>query len=142
MIDGGVFANNPALCAYAEARTKEGDKPTARQMVILSLGTGAVETPYYYEEAKDWGAAQWIRPVLDIMMSAVAETVDYQLQQMFDAVGAPEQYVRIQSQLRPENADMDNAELPNLRALKEIGQETAEENNKKLDAFVKLLMAS
>ena len=143
MIDGGVFANNPALCAYAEARTLEdAKKPTAKGMVILSIGTGAVEKPYYYPEAKDWGAVQWIRPVLDIMMSAVAETVDYQLRQMFDAIAAPEQYLRLQAQLRSENADMDNAELPNLRALKEIGQETAEENDEKLQAFVKLLVAA
>jgi patatin-like phospholipase/acyl hydrolase len=142
MVDGGVFANNPSLCAYAEARSMEGWQPTARQMVILSLGTGAVATPYYYPEAKDWGAVEWMRPVLDIMMSGVAETVDYQLQRMFDAVGAVGQYLRLQAQLTPEHSAMDNAELSNLRALKEIGQETAEINNAKLDAFVQLLLAS
>jgi patatin-like phospholipase/acyl hydrolase len=142
MIDGGVFANNPTLCAYAEARSMEGKQPTARQMVILSLGTGAVGTPYYYAEARDWGAVEWIRPVLDIMMSGVAETVDYQLQQMFDAVGAVGQYLRLQPALSPEHSALDNAELPNLRALKEIGQETAEINDAKLNAFVQLLMAS
>lgn len=139
-IDGGVFANNPALCAYAEARTM-GKKPTAKEMVILSLGTGQVETPYYYDEAKDWGAVQWIRPVLSIMMTAVSETVDYQLKQMFDAVKAPGQYLRLQSDLPLENADMDNAELGNLRALKEIGQETAEKRRPDLEKFTKLLLA-
>ncbi len=140
MVDGGVFANNPALCAYAEARKMEG-RPRAKDMVILSLGTGAVETPYYYDEARDWGAVQWIRPLLDMMMSGVAETVDYQLRQIFDAVGAPEQYLRLQPQLRPENAPMDNPELPNLRGLKEVGQETAERNDARLEDFVKLLVS-
>jgi hypothetical protein len=44
LIDGGVFANNPALCAYAEVRNKfripedgNGRGPTAKDMVILSL---------------------------------------------------------------------------------------------------------
>ena len=37
LIDGGVFANNPALCAYAEARTFNH---TAEAMFLLSLGTG------------------------------------------------------------------------------------------------------
>jgi patatin-like phospholipase/acyl hydrolase len=140
-IDGGVFANNPALCAYAEARTM-GKKPTAKEMVILSLGTGQVETPYYYDQAKDWGAVQWIRPVLSIMMTAVSETVDYQLKQMFDAIKAPGQYLRLQSDLPLENADMDNAELGNLRALKEIGQETAEKRRSDLEKFTKLLLAN
>ena len=45
-------------------------------------------------------AIAWIRPVLDIMMSGVAETVDYQLRQMFRAVGAPERYLRIEVELR------------------------------------------
>ena len=36
LIDGGVFVNNPALCAYAEARTFG---KTAKDMFILSLGT-------------------------------------------------------------------------------------------------------
>ncbi len=140
MVDGGVFANNPTMCAYAEARTI-GAKPTAKDMAILSLGTGQVATPYYYDQAKDWGAVEWIRPVLDIMMSGVAETVDYQLQQMFAAVGAPQQYLRLQAQLRPENAPMDNAELANLRALKEIGQETAEKRYQDLKTFAQLLLS-
>jgi hypothetical protein len=44
LIDGGVFANNPALCAYAEVRNKfripdhrKDRGPTAKDMVILSL---------------------------------------------------------------------------------------------------------
>jgi patatin-like phospholipase/acyl hydrolase len=143
MIDGGVFANNPALCAYAEARTMEdAQKPTAKQMVILSLGTGAVKAPYHFDDAKDWGAVQWIRPVLDIIMSGVAETVDYQLKRIFEAVEATEQYLRIQPQLPPERADMDNAEPTNLEALNEIGQKIAEENDDRLDEFVQLLVAS
>ena len=143
MIDGGVFANNPALCAYAEARTMEdAQKPTAKQMVILSLGTGAVKTPYHFDAAKDWGAVQWIRPVLDIIMSGVAETVDYQLKRIFDAAEATEQYLRIQPQLPPERADMDNAKPTNLEALHEIGRKMADDNDERLDAFVQLLVAS
>jgi hypothetical protein len=74
-------------------------------------------------------------------MTCVA-LLDYQLQQMFDAVGAVGQYLRLQTTLSPEHSALVNADLPNLRALKEIGQETAEMNDAKLDAFVQLLMAS
>src|SRR3989338_11708369 len=44
-IDGGVFANNPSMCAYAEARNTAFPQhgivePTAKDMMILSIGTG------------------------------------------------------------------------------------------------------
>jgi uncharacterized protein len=114
--------------------------PTAREMLILSLGTGDSSKPYDYDSAKNWGAIAWIRPVLDIMMSGVAETVDYQLRQMFTAIDAPERYLRIQAELRPERTDMDNAERQNLAYLQELGTETAELHANAIDAFAKLLV--
>jgi len=138
MVDGGIFANNPALCAYAEARTM--GCPTAKEMAILSIGTGDSQKQYDYDSAKDWGALGWIRPVLEIMMSGVAETVDYQLRQMFRAVNAPERYLRIQAKLRAAHADMDNAEPENLAYLKELGIETAEVHAKEIETFTSLLL--
>ena len=146
LIDGGVFANNPALCAYAEARKLEFDesrkKPTAKDMVILSLGTGKVEKPYYYKEAKDWGLIEWIKPLIDIMMSGVSETVDYQLEQIFDAVGKPKQYVRINPTLGDASPELDNASMANLNALKEVGIESAENNDEELTNIAQLLIVN
>jgi patatin-like phospholipase/acyl hydrolase len=134
LVDGGVFANNPGLCAYAEARTlfpKPGKKrkadqemATAIDLAILSLGTGFGETSYPYVRAKRWGKAQWIIPVIDIMMSGVSETVDYQLDQIFKSVNASGQYLRINGRM-PENVspDMDNIDKKNLMALKEFGND-------------------
>ncbi|MEE9382920.1 MAG: patatin-like phospholipase family protein [Nannocystaceae bacterium] len=139
MVDGGVFANNPTLCAYAEAR-KFADRPTAKQMLILSLGTGEQQRPYYYSQAKNWGAAEWIGPVLDIMMSGVAQTVDYQLRQIYDAVESTGQYLRLQANLPERNADMDNADRENVQELAEIGTRLAEKSDEQLDAFVELLL--
>jgi len=135
-----VFANNPALCAYAEAR-KLGSKPTAKQMCILSLGTGIVNTPYHYEQAKNWGGLQWIKPIIDILMSGSVEVADYQLRQMYQAVNAPKQYLRIQSPLTPQNADLGNSDPANLQQLVETGQKAAEQNDAALDQFVDLLLA-
>jgi uncharacterized protein len=143
VIDGGVFANNPALCAYAEARTKMPKLPTAKEMVILSLGTGHALKPYPHEKAKDWGLVGWARPLVDILMSGVAETVDYQLKQMFDAVKCPEQYLRLDADLdkQPSSTrDLDNGDAANMKRLRAIGQELAERNEQKLRAFVDLLL--
>jgi len=145
LIDGGVFVNNPALCAYAEARTLKFDninKPKAAEMVILSLGTGNVDKPYYYKNAKDWGAIEWIVPVIDIMMSGVAETVDYQLKQIYDAVEKPNQYIRISPELGSANSAMDDASLKNLKALKKAGVDSAIKHDKELTELAELLITN
>lgn len=144
LIDGGVYVNNPALCAYAEARTQKfdsfRDKPKAAEMMILSIGTGNVDKPYYYQKAKDWGALQWIVPLIDIMMSGVAETVDYQLKQIFDAVEKPDQYLRLSPELGDASSAMDDASLENLKALKKAGMDCAMQYDAELTHFVKMLI--
>ncbi len=146
LIDGGVFVNNPTLCAYAEARQLNFDsfrqKPTAKNMVILSLGTGTTNKPYYYNKAKDWGMVEWIKPIIDIMMSGVAETVDYQLKQIYDAVGIPKQYLRISPELGNASPDMDDGSLENLKALKEAGIQSAKKHDKNLTELAKMLIAN
>jgi patatin-like phospholipase/acyl hydrolase len=142
LIDGGVFANNPSLCAYAEGRTLFGAK--ASQMAILSIGTGEVRRPYPYEEAREYGAISWVKPLIDIMMSAMAETADYEIRLAFDAVGTPDQYLRVNvdmDRLPPETtSDLDNASPPNINGLLELGAEAAERNDDELDRFVELLV--
>ena len=144
LIDGGVFVNNPALCAYSEARNIDFDdsrkKPIAKDMVILSLGTGNIDTPYYYNKAKDWGMVQWIKPLIDIMMSGVSETVNYQLMQIFDAVEKPKQYLRIDPDLGNASREMDDASLENLKALKEAGVASAKKFDKDLTGIAQLLI--
>jgi patatin-like phospholipase/acyl hydrolase len=138
-VDGGVFANNPTLCAYAEAR-KIGTKPTAKQMVILSLGTGEVKTPYTHAQVQNWGGLQWVQPIIDILMSGTVEVADYQLMQMFNAVKAPKQYLRIQPPIPVANSALGNSDPGNLHALIQIGEKAAEHNDQALDEFVKLLL--
>jgi predicted patatin/cPLA2 family phospholipase len=140
LIDGGVFANNPALCAYSEARAKLKGSPTASQMVILSLGTGAPRRSYMYSEAKDWGPVGWVVPLIDIMMSGVSQTVDYQLRQIYDAVGRPDQYLRIQPVIPNNASEMDDVSPENLERLVEIGTEAARANDAKLTAFAERLL--
>lgn len=139
LIDGGVFVNNPTLCAYAEVHKKF--EVTAKDMVILSLGTGYEKKAYNYNEAKDWGMLGWIKPLISIMMSGVSEVVDYQLRQIYSAVKVPKQYLRINTEFPINvNSDMDDASQENLNALKELGSETAQKFDKQLDEFVKFLV--
>lgn len=139
-IDGGVFANNPSLCAYAEVRKKFKDNPAAKDMAILSIGTGYVKKSYEYKDAKDWGMVEWIKPLIDIMMSGVSETVDYQMAQIYDAVGQPDQYLRINGELQFADPDMDNASQDNLIDLKQDGTRIAEKFDSQMDSFIEFLL--
>jgi len=154
LIDGGVFANNPAMCAYAEARTldftkvlndpKKIDRPLAKDMVIVSIGTGSNGNPYDYNQAKDWGVAGWILPLIDILMSGNSETVNYQLKQMFGTIKPPEKpdYYRLEPDREPADSAMDNATPKNMNALKEAGLRFVSENEEMLETIIKLLIAN
>ncbi len=141
LIDGGVFANNPTMCACVEAFNADPTL-TVGNLHILSLGTGEVDKSYHYSEAKNWGKIGWIGPVLDIMMSGVAETVDYQVRKLFNSAGCADQYLRLQLDLEkfPDvNSAMDCASESNMRALERAGKKLALDSDAELNAFLQKL---
>ncbi|MBA3705853.1 MAG: patatin-like phospholipase family protein [Bacteroidetes bacterium] len=145
LVDGGVFANNPALCAYAEARHKYGSagkNVTAADMFMVSIGTGSQKRAYEYNKAKDWGAIGWVQPVLDIMMSGASDTVDFQLQQIFQSDDSRQNYIRINPEIGEAEPEMDNASLENMQALKEAGIACSEKQNDKLEFIADYLINS
>jgi patatin-like phospholipase/acyl hydrolase len=150
LIDGGVFVNNPALVAYSEVRTMNFDSfdhlPTAKDMMILSLGTGSKSQSYPFEKAKDWGAVGWIKPLIEIMMSGNSRTVDYHLKQIFSTLSSAEDrsnYHRLQPDIMTADSQMDNASPENMRKLKEDAlrflakEDVHKELNKIADKLIK-----
>ncbi|MFT6216714.1 MAG: patatin-like phospholipase/acyl hydrolase [Roseivirga sp.] len=149
LIDGGTFANNPSLCAFAEARTIDFKKedspgnitfPTPKEILMISLGTGTELMPYTYPKAKRWGAVQWIQPVIDVMMSGNSETVDYQLKQIFAATESGAFYHRIQPGLQDAKSAMDDVSPENLIALKEAGLKYISDHQKELDVIIQQIL--
>ncbi len=144
LIDGGVFVNNPSLVAYAEGReifeSAPGKKATAKDMKILSLGTGFTKKPYFYSKAKNYGMAQWVQPVIDIMMSGAAEVTHYQLGKIYGTTPKPKQYLRIDGDLKgtPVDPEMDCATRDNMLRLKEFGIRLFEENKGNIKKWLEL----
>ncbi|WP_421873430.1 patatin-like phospholipase family protein [Marinoscillum sp.] len=137
LVDGGVFVNNPAMCAYAEIRdgfkNSEGNPATAKDMKILSLGTGFSKKHYLYQKARKWGMAQWVRPVIDIMMSGSVEVDDFYLKRIFETTDHPNQYLRINSKMPGDvDPEMDNVTQANMTALKNLGEELFQANKEQL----------
>ena len=144
LVDGGVIANNPALVAYTEGRNifkmEKGREATAKDMKILSLGTGYTRKRYNHSKAKNWGAAQWVQPVIDILMSGSAEVAHYQLDKIYGTIANPGQYLRLDGDLKPTDIDpdMDCATAGNMKKLQDFGKNLFKANKKAIEAWMKL----
>ena len=120
LIDGGVYANNPAMCGYVEAVCTH-DGPC--EVLVVSLGTGQLTRPIHYEDAKGWGLAMWAQPILNVVFDGVSDTVDYQLKQLLPpAQDGCKRYYRFEIALDIGNDNMDDASQTNLYALKTQAQ--------------------
>lgn len=133
LIDGGVFANDPALAAVFEAR-KLG--MADEELNILSLGTGQNNRPFAYADVKNWGALSWIdpargAPIISILMQGQASTTSYQMQGLYGA-----RYLRIDGDLDNASDDLDNATPENLADLRREAQNFIAAHSAALDAFL------
>lgn len=85
-IDGGLWANNPADCAFSEAVRDEHGNADWKKVVVLSLGTTrgrkTLETP-----KNDMGLLDWYRAgIFDLIMDAAAkDSVDYKMRNYLGA---------------------------------------------------------
>ena len=131
LIDGGVFANNPAMCAFAEAKSNPRMNPRKLDdFVVLSLGTGQLTRKIPYDKAKGWGLAEWAVPLLNVVFDGVSDTIDYQLRQLL----TQDRYFRLQASLEILGKDdLDDASEENLRELKTLANQLIQENKEALD---------
>lgn len=152
-IDGGVFANNPAMCAYSEARDtifSQVQYPTAKEMLILSIGTGGKFNLSDVSKSNKWGLISWAKSIPDIMMDGSFDTVDYQMKKIFETLEKEQQfnYKRIDVPIYKRNysEDMANATAGNIEALKVAAQEALDlalsqrPGEYDLDKFIDLLI--
>jgi patatin-like phospholipase/acyl hydrolase len=131
LVDGGVFAANPAMSAFAEVlRFQPG-----AEVVLLSLGTGERTRRRTFDEIEDWGLLEWARPLLDVVFDGVSAAVDYQLRH---ALGEG-RYWRFQVELTRANDALDDATDENLRALRAQAEELIAARSADLDAVIALL---
>lgn len=133
LVDGGVYANNPTLYAYAEAKRIYKD---VNDFLLISLGTGELSLRMPYEEARTWGLAKWAQPILNVAFDGVSDAVHSQLQQLIPE----DKYYRIQPKLLGADERMDNARPNNITALKVLADNVIQDNDKLIDMLCKLLL--
>lgn len=136
LVDGGVFANNPAMCAYVDASVGTAEK--SREVMLVSLGTGSLTKPFPYNDVKHWGVMQWARPILDVVFDGVSDTTEYELQQVLE----PQRYWRFQVALNIASDRMDDAEPENIAKLQEQAEQLIVTKRSDLDSVCERLIAA
>ncbi|MBD1831436.1 patatin-like phospholipase family protein [Cyanobacteria bacterium FACHB-472] len=139
LIDGGVFANNPAMCAYVQAKS---NYPDAIDFLIVSIGTGELTTILPYEKVKDWGLLQWAQPIIHVTFDGVSDTVHYQLKQLLPPVRDQRRYYRFQTRLTERGDHMDDASKENIRALKLQAESIINDNEENLQMLSNQLLSA
>lgn len=137
LVDGGVYANNPAACALVEGVSDFNADPS--DVFMVSLGTGVNTKSIKYEMARDWGLLGWARPILDVVFDGVSDTVDYQLNALLNRSTADRMYYRLQPKLDEATDAMDNASPGNLRSLKLLARDLIREKSAEIDALCERL---
>jgi len=124
LIDGAVYANNPAMIAFTEIQRMG---PT--DIMLVSLGTGDESEGMHWELIKDWGFAQWARPILNVVFDAASESVDYQLRHLL----GPERYHRFQVPIDGSMHRLDDASPANIQRLMAQAERMIAEHHAEID---------
>lgn len=126
LVDGGVFAGNPALCAYAQARNMY---PEEKEFLVVSLGTGLQVHNRPCSEISDWGIVDWAVPISAVMLNSSSAAVNYQM----SALIGGKNYVRFQVRLDDAAAGMDDASDRNMRELGTLAQQAVRRQSAAID---------
>ncbi|MBN2738384.1 MAG: patatin-like phospholipase family protein [Spirochaetales bacterium] len=135
-VDGMIFAHNPALSAYIEARKIF---PRAKKIILVSLGTGQIHQDYHYERIKKWGFLDWISPangtpLITSMMYGQSESTHYYLSKLPRL-----EYIRIDDVLNYGSRAIDDATEKNITALKNQSEILIENFDREINRIVKIL---
>ena len=93
LVDGGIFANNPSMCAITEAGKIRFDfladkGPDIDDIFLLSLGTGDFTVGTSEQKLQRRGALGWATTIIDMLMYSSAEIVTHQVKKCLRNSGA------------------------------------------------------
>lgn len=80
-VDGGVVANNPSLCALAQALDAPTGGRSLREINLLSVSTG-LNPHSISEQNAEWGVVQWVPHLINLILEGSVGLADYQCRQL------------------------------------------------------------
>jgi patatin-like phospholipase/acyl hydrolase len=131
LVDGGIYAVNPSMVAYADVVTAGRADELE---LMLSLGTGAHTRAYTFEETRWWGQLAWARPALDMVFDGVADTIEFEAGALMG-----DRYVRLQTALDLASDDLDDASPSNLADLRTEAEQLIAASAAELDRVCDVL---
>jgi len=140
LVDGGVFAHNPAISALIEV-LKTFNTFNINDIHILSLGTGLSKNAYNYEDFKKKWAISIGPALVDIMASSSAESNDYFITQLFKSVKKTTNYIRIEPQnLSSIDPALDAASPSNIQKLVALADRLISDHEEIIEKLAKELI--
>lgn len=141
LVDGGLFAHNPAISALIEV-LKTFNTFNINDIHILSLGTGLTKNAYNYEDFKKKWAISIGPSLVDIMTSSSSESNEYFLKQLFRSVNQMGNYIRLEpSNLSSIDPAMDAADKTNIEKIVALADRLISDNEAVLDQLAKELIS-
>jgi len=109
-VDGGVSANNPALCAISHAINH--NLTDFKDISVLSIGTGETTEPYSFQEIEGWGLLQWAERIAPVFMGGQGSVTSQICEQIMCLLERTEgikerRYLRLQFELNRKLGDID-----------------------------------
>jgi len=141
LIDGGVVANNPTMCAISEAR-RVWTQVSLSQMRVLSIGTGFMTRKINGPSSQKWGGLRWMTKGRIMEVLTDERIVAYQAITIIDRGN----YIRVNAKLLPQpglpqapDDAMDDVSKTNIKRLKTLGNFWFDQYG---EAAVELLMGT
>ena len=134
LIDGGIFAVSPALCALAICKEKYPDEP----LMVISIGNGDYNEVLPHDKTSGWGLLQWGATAVDVILDGIADGVDQQTRALCTEAGGS--YYRLQFKIPKELSAMDNPSEENVSGLRNKTLEWLEENDELINEICKKLI--
>jgi hypothetical protein len=126
LVDGGLAANNPSMCALAEA-LRDGNK--LEDVRLLSIGTGvpirgAEDPAAMGRDSQGWGGVEWLQHgLIDHLFAGNSTTCEYQCDVLLGV-----NHVRVNGPLTQASDDIDDVSNANIENLKRTGTQWYEQH--------------